>query len=113
MRTQYPDLVWGAIASSGKLKATAVEWNGTNVSQAVTHAQIDFPQYYDPIQKYGPEECITALQTAVGTIDALLDMSEPVPSIVKGLFGLRELEDDDFASTISASLGRKKKCDVG
>jgi len=32
-------------------------------------------------------------------------MSEPVPSIVKGLFGLGELEDDDFADTIASPLG--------
>jgi hypothetical protein len=72
---------------------------------AVTHAQIDFPQYYDPIQKYGPEECITSLQTAVGVIDALLDVSDPVPAILKGLFGLNELEDDDFADVIASPLG--------
>ncbi|KAK1922604.1 serine carboxypeptidase S28-domain-containing protein [Papiliotrema laurentii] len=89
MRVEYPDLVWGAIASS-----------------AVTHAQVNFPEYHDPIQQYGPEDCISALQSAVKTIDTLLDLPHPVPSVLKGMFGLEHLKDDaDFAEVISSPLG--------
>ncbi|WVR08970.1 hypothetical protein IAU60_006029 [Kwoniella sp. DSM 27419] len=89
MRTQYPDLVWGAIASS-----------------AVTHAQVDFPQYYDPIQRFAPPECISALQEAVTLIDDLLDRPEPIPTLLKGVFGLEQLQgNDDFADVISSPLG--------
>ncbi|RSH95203.1 hypothetical protein EHS25_000289 [Saitozyma podzolica] len=88
MRTQYPDLVWGAIASS-----------------AVTHAQVVFPQYYDPIQTYGPEDCISEIQSAVIAIDAVLDMPTPISTILKGLFGLQELEHDDFADVVGSPLG--------
>ncbi|WRT69169.1 uncharacterized protein IL334_006153 [Kwoniella shivajii] len=89
MRKEYPHLVWGAIASS-----------------AVTHAQIDFPQYYDPIQRYAPEECISILQKDIITIDHLLDQPEPVPKWLKGLFGLEELvSNEDFADVISGPLG--------
>ncbi|KIR63875.1 serine carboxypeptidase [Cryptococcus bacillisporus CA1873] len=90
MRTQYPDLVWGAIASS-----------------AVTHAQIDFPQYYDPIQEYGPRECISTLQRAIIFIDNILDHPRATgfPQLLKRLFGLGALEDDDFADVISSPLG--------
>ncbi|OWZ38641.1 serine carboxypeptidase [Cryptococcus neoformans c45] len=90
MRVQYPNLVWGAIASS-----------------AVTHAQIDFPQYYDPIQEYGPPTCISTLQRAIIFIDNMLDHPRATgfPQLLKGLFGLGALEDDDFADVISSPLG--------
>ncbi|AAW43974.1 conserved hypothetical protein [Cryptococcus deneoformans JEC21] len=90
MRVQYPNLVWGAIASS-----------------AVTHAQIDFPQYYDPIQEYGPPECISTLRRAIIFIDNILDHPRATgfPQLLKGLFGLGALEDDDFADVISSPLG--------
>ncbi|WWC72992.1 uncharacterized protein I206_106956 [Kwoniella pini CBS 10737] len=89
MRKEYPHLVWGAIASS-----------------AVTHAQIDFPQYYDPIQRYAPKECIKTLQNAIESIDYLLDLPEPIPKYLKGLFGLEQLVgNDDFADVISGPLG--------
>lgn len=72
----------------------------------MTHAQINFPQYFDPIQEYGPVDCISALQSAVKTIDTLLDLPGPVPTFVKGMFGLEALKDDaDFADVISSPLG--------
>lgn len=89
MRTQYPDLVWGAIASS-----------------AVTHAQVDMPEYYQVIMKYGPEECIDALTTAIPAIDTILSLPEPAPTTLKKLFGLQDLKDhQDFAAVIESPLG--------
>jgi hypothetical protein len=104
MRTQYPGLVWGAIASSGEQCST---WTMslTRPVSAVTHAQVVFPQYYDPIQTYGPEDCISAIQSAVIAIDAVLDMPKPISTVLKGLFGLQELEHDDFADVVSSPLG--------
>ncbi|WVQ81073.1 hypothetical protein IAT38_003195 [Cryptococcus sp. DSM 104549] len=89
MRTQYPDLVWGAIASS-----------------AVTHAEIDFHNYYRPIMRYGPQPCLSVLEDAVEYIDTILDHPAPFPKLLKGLFGLSELaSDQDFADVISSPLG--------
>jgi len=74
---------------------------------AVTHAQIEFHEYYDVIQQYAPEECINALQSAIKTIDTLLDLPEPIPGALKTLFGLGQLADKaDFARTIEAPLGK-------
>lgn len=72
----------------------------------MTHAQIDFPQYNDAIIKYAPETCIDTLMIAVETIDQLLNLPEPVPSFVKGLFGLADLKDHaDFGELIASPLG--------
>jgi hypothetical protein len=74
--------------------------------KAVTHAQVNFPQYHDAVIKYGPEKCIDTLLSAVETIDKLLDLPEPVPSFLKGLFGLEGLSDNaDFGDIISSPLG--------
>ena len=110
MRTQYPHLVAGAIASSGELLfrlATPSTYRCSFPSLAVTHAQINFPQYHDPIQKYAPAECIATLQSAIKTIDSLLDLPEPVPTALKTLFGLGELKDNsDFADVLISPTGK-------
>jgi hypothetical protein len=73
---------------------------------AVTHAQVNFPQYYDPIQNYAPEECISALQSAVKVIDTVLALPEPIPSTFKSLFGLEALLDNaDFAEVLTSPYG--------
>jgi hypothetical protein len=75
-------------------------------TQGVTHAQIVFPEYFDPIQKYGPPECISAIQSAVQSIDTLLSLPAPIPQAVKSLFGLGELKDDaDFAEVLTIPIG--------
>lgn len=74
---------------------------------AVTHAQVDFPQYYDAIIKYGPTDCIDALMSSIEAIDRALDMPEPVPRLLKGLFGLGDLKDNgDFGEVLSSPLGK-------
>ncbi|ORX39182.1 serine carboxypeptidase S28-domain-containing protein [Kockovaella imperatae] len=89
MRVQYPHLVWGAIASSG-----------------VTHAQVEYSEYFQPIQKYGPVDCISALSDAITAVDSILDIGGPAAHALKSLFGLAELSDDqDFASLLSTPLG--------
>ena len=55
MRTLYPDLVFGAISSSG-----------------VVHAIDAFPQYSDAIVQGTPRTCIAAIDTAIRALDALL-----------------------------------------
>ncbi|KAG8906322.1 hypothetical protein FRB99_007102 [Tulasnella sp. 403] len=88
MRVLYPDLVFGAIASS-----------------AVTHAAIDYSDYFEVIRQTNDETCVAHIQSAVEAIDKLLDiplLSRPL----KSLFGLQDLEhDDDFVAVLTEPLG--------
>lgn len=62
-------------------------------------------EYFDPIQKYADQKCIATLQGAIRAIDALLDLPHPVPTLLKGLFGVAELENDDFGNLLQSPLG--------
>ena len=55
--------------------------------------------------KYAPEDCISSLQESIATIDQILDMPKPVSDAFKALFGLRDLENDDFADVLRFPLG--------
>ncbi|RXK38184.1 hypothetical protein M231_04558 [Tremella mesenterica] len=89
MRVGYPDIVYGAIGSS-----------------AVTHAQVDFHQYYDPIKHYASSDCIAAVRSSIKIIDQLLYYPEPVPTDLKAMFGLDLLGDAaDFADVLQSPLG--------
>lgn len=52
VRKLYPDVFWGGISSSG-----------------VTEAIIDFWQYFEPVRKYGPADCIWTQQFITDVID--------------------------------------------
>jgi hypothetical protein len=85
MRVLFPDLVYGAIASSG-----------------VTHASVALWQYFDVVRNAAPKNCSSVVVKAVETINLALsrpDLNTPL----KQLFGLEGLADDDFASLITVS----------
>jgi hypothetical protein len=83
MRILYPDLVYGAIASSAVTHATIVNW-----------------EYMEIIRRAAPPRCSAQLENTIRTIDGILSsgrLSRPL----KMLFGLGELRhDDDFASVL-------------
>ncbi|KAG8798043.1 hypothetical protein FRC17_007571, partial [Serendipita sp. 399] len=88
MRILYPDLVYGAIASS-----------------AVTHATIDNWEYMDIIRTAAPDLCSSLIQTSVAEIDSLIANST-LRTPLKALFGLRGLKhDDDFGAVLAWPLG--------
>ncbi|KLO14751.1 peptidase S28 [Schizopora paradoxa] len=88
MRVLYPDIVFGAIASSG-----------------VTHASLENWEYMDIIRAAAEPECSQHLVTSIAVIDGLLAVPR-LRGAIKGLFGLAELEhDDDFAGVIESPLG--------
>ncbi|TFK34727.1 serine carboxypeptidase S28-domain-containing protein [Crucibulum laeve] len=96
MKILYPELVYGAIASS-----------------AVTHAALENWQYMEIIRNAAPPKCSAHIVNSITTIDKLLDHApEVVKSHLKGLFGLGGLaHDDDFVSVLESPLGSwQAKC---
>ncbi|KAK2465427.1 hypothetical protein APHAL10511_002781 [Amanita phalloides] len=89
MRVLYPELVYGAIASS-----------------AVTHAMIENWQYMDIIRTSADQKCSSRIESAIKTIDLLLE--HPYPArMIKSQFGLSDLKHNaDFASLLQTPLER-------
>ncbi|KNZ73179.1 Thymus-specific serine protease [Termitomyces sp. J132] len=88
MKILYPELTYGSIASS-----------------AVTHAAITNWEYMEVIRRAADSKCSGDLQQSITTIDDTLDMPF-FRGLLKGLFGLQDLEhDDDFVSLLSSPLG--------
>ncbi|KAI0518376.1 peptidase S28 [Xylaria bambusicola] len=86
----YPKTFYGAIASS-----------------AVIHAQVEYPQWYDPIQLLGPQDCIASVNDIVDKMDSLVASSNHAAiQELKDIFGLTALKDiRDFAQTIAFPIG--------
>lgn len=87
---EYHGLLWGGIASSGTI-----------------HAELEYPEWYDPIQKYGPQDCISRINAIVDKIDYVIDSgNQAAIQQLKDVFGLGALTDlRDFAMTIAFPLG--------
>lgn len=86
----YPDIIYGGIASSG-----------------VIIAAVEYPQWYDPIQKFGPSDCVQSINDIVDKFDGLVSAgnTEAVEEL-KAIFGLEALTDNrDFAKTIAYPVG--------
>ncbi|KIN05897.1 hypothetical protein OIDMADRAFT_100781 [Oidiodendron maius Zn] len=86
----YPHILYGGIASS-----------------ATTKALLEYPQWYDPIQRLGPSDCIASINAIVDNFDALVaTKNEKAIQEFKAIFGLESLSDiRDFAATIAFPLG--------
>jgi len=58
---------------------------------------------YEPIQKFGPQDCISSVNGIIAKIDQLVDShnTEAIQEL-KTIFGLQDLKDiRDFAQTIA------------
>jgi hypothetical protein len=77
LRKLYPDVFWGTISSSG-----------------VTEAIYDYWQYYEPIWKYGPPDCILTQQKFTHVVDNILigkkDDTKTIQQL-KAAFGLANM----------------------
>ncbi|KAI0260905.1 peptidase S28 [Gloeopeniophorella convolvens] len=88
MRVLYPDIVFGAIASS-----------------AVTHAALTNWEYMDVIRRAADARCSANLVSSISTVDTLLKVPR-LRTPLKRLFGLEGLEsDEDFVSVLEYPLG--------
>lgn len=84
MRVLYPDLLFGAISSSG-----------------VTFAQLSNWGYYDIIRQFADADCVKQLETSILEIDNLFDQSASAKQALKNLFGVPSLtHDEDFGSLL-------------
>lgn len=90
LRKLYPQVYWGAIASS-----------------AVTLAKYDYWEYLEAARLFGPKECINATQAFTQVIDSIL-VEKADPDLVlrlKSVFGLQDVRrSDDFANAISYGI---------
>jgi hypothetical protein len=104
MKILYPELTYGAIASSGKpnlLRPSISTTLRSTLSPGVTHAAVENWQYMEIIRNAADPTCSSHLVNSIGTIDVIL-LTGVFKKQLKGLFGLADLEhDDDFASLIS------------
>ena len=89
MRVLYPDIVYGAISSSG-----------------VVHATLDDFYYFDIIRRYaGPPGCMERVSEAIVEVDDLL-ADNSTRTAIKEVFGLQGISyDPDFASLLSVRAG--------
>ncbi|KAE8441112.1 hypothetical protein EG329_005854 [Mollisiaceae sp. DMI_Dod_QoI] len=86
----YGDILFGGIASSAPVKTV-----------------LAYPQWYDPIQKFGPQDCIASINAIINKINDLVDSKNGAAiQQLKTIFGLQDLPDiRDFAMTIAYPLG--------
>lgn len=87
---EYEGLLWGGIGSSG-----------------VIHAVHTYPEWYNPIQKYAPGDCVADINAIVDKMDSLISSNNTVAiQQLKDIFGLGSLTDiRDFANTIAFPIG--------
>ncbi|CAD6886895.1 unnamed protein product [Tilletia laevis] len=100
MRVLYPDIVFGAISTSG-------------VSAAID----SFPQYYYPIARGADPACTQAIQAAIGAFDAIAVpafygstkestvQQKKKEDALRTLFHAKDLDWDDLANLLSSQLG--------
>ncbi|KAF1992428.1 extracelular serine carboxypeptidase-like protein [Aulographum hederae CBS 113979] len=86
----YPDVLYGGIASSGTTKAL-----------------LSYPEWYNPIQKYAPQDCVSSINGIIAKMDHLSNTgNRKAISQLKAIFGLEALTDNrDFAMTIAFPIG--------
>ncbi|KAI1816653.1 peptidase S28 [Poronia punctata] len=110
-----PWILYGG-SYSGAVSAFAIKtypetFHGSISSSGVIHGQLEYPQWYDPIQKLAPQDCVGSINDIIDNIDILLLLSsdrDRVAAIreLKEIFGLGKLKDlRDFAQTIAFPLG--------
>ena len=78
-------ILWGGIAASG-----------------VTHVTLEYPEWYAPIEKYAPQDCVASINGIVAKIDRIFASGDQAMiHKMKAVFGLESLGDGDFAQAIA------------
>lgn len=76
-------------------------------SSGVIHGQLEYPQWYDPIQLLAPQDCVASINNIVDKMDSLIKLkNHAAVQELKEIFGLTALTDiRDFAQTIAFPIG--------
>jgi hypothetical protein len=76
-------------------------------ASAPIHIQVGYSAWYDPIQKYAPQDCVYRINNIVDKFDDLVASGNRVAiGQLKALFELESLTDDrDFAQAIANPIG--------
>ncbi|KAI4139518.1 MAG: hypothetical protein L6R39_006254, partial [Caloplaca ligustica] len=97
LRVQYPDIYYAL---------SLTEKSGTISSSGVTEAIWDFWEYYEPVRRYGPPDCISTQTKLINVVDNILRNNTRYTSQLKSAFGLSGITyDDDFAQVLSYPIG--------
>ena len=106
-----PWIVYGG-SYPGALSAFTMKKYGDTIyagiaSSAVIHGQVNYPQWYDPIQLLAPQDCVASVNNIVDKIDSLVESKQDTAvEQLKEIFGLSALTDiRDFAQTIAFPIG--------
>ncbi|KAK0289501.1 hypothetical protein LTR35_002698 [Friedmanniomyces endolithicus] len=81
-------------------------WAGIGAS-ATTKAKLAYVEWYDPIQKFAPQDCVGSINAIVDNIDRIFASGNATAiHHMKAVFGLEALTNNgDFAMTIAFPLG--------
>lgn len=87
---RYGDVLYGGIASSAPI-----------------HGVVGYPEWYNPIQKYAPQDCVARINDIVDKFDSLVAKRQTQAiKQFKALFGFEALTDNrDFAAAIADPIG--------
>ncbi|KAL7626655.1 hypothetical protein AAE478_003429 [Parahypoxylon ruwenzoriense] len=86
----HGDVLYGGIASSAPIQV-----------------YVGYPEWYRPIQKYAPQDCVARINKIVDNFDMLISTKKTAAvNQFKALFGLEVLTDHrDFAAAIADPIG--------
>jgi hypothetical protein len=106
-----PWIMYGGSLAGAQTAFTMKTYNslfaGGIGSSATVQATLSYPQWYDPIVKFGPSDCVSRIIGIVEKADALIKSGnkEGIQAF-KDLFGLGDLKNlGNFAETIAFPIG--------
>ncbi|KAN0115436.1 peptidase S28 [Hyaloscypha variabilis] len=106
-----PWILYGGSLAGGEVAFSMKTYGniffGGIVSSGPVQAALEYPEWYNPIQKYGPQDCVSSINAIIENIDRLVASGNEFAILgLKEVFGLEAVIDiRDFAQTIAFPLG--------
>lgn len=104
---ETPWIMYGGSLAGAQTAFTLKTYNslfaGGIGSSATTYTKLEYPEWYNPILKLGPSDCVSRIISIVDKIDQIIDSGDQEAiGELKRAFGLSTLQNiGDFAQTIS------------